>query len=65
MGEGQIFLTARRHSGHISVPNNGTAAMLVNQINHVWIDLFFLLFKEICIAANNVSGNDLYLVIWK
>ena len=59
-----IVVFARRHNGHIGVQNNETAAILVYQDNPV--ELFSLhlknclLFREINIATDHVSEDDLF-----
>ena len=59
----EVFFT-RHRGGHIGVPNNGTAAILVNQTNPVGIELFTYvktsLFQEMCIATDRLSENDIY-----
>ena len=60
-----IVVFTWRHNGHIGVQNNETAAILVYQDNPV--ELFSLhlknclLFREINIATDHVSEDDLFL----
>lgn len=64
----EVFST-RHHGGHIGVPNNGTAAILVKQTNPVGLELFTYvktsLFQEICIATDRLSESDLLYIMCK